>query len=149
MRTMSRNSVRYYLLSLVLLATIAYVLGLTGSRWYFLWGNTVFHFAGGLLFGALTAEYYASEFGRLSQPLRIICIVSIVTCIGVIWEFHEFILSQSALSSGGAKFIGDLRDTINDLLMDMLGGITAALVFWRSSNARVGFEAGSKSDQVS
>ena len=50
--------------------------------------------------------------------------------IGVVWEFAEYLASQTLIEpiynsfSIRAYFIGDLDDTINDLLMDILGALS-------------------------
>ena len=76
--------------------------------------------------GLLVAAYYRSEFAKLSQPFRFFCLVGIVIGIGVMWEFHEFILNQVFNS---LKFQGDNIDTMKDLLMDTLGGMAAAVLY--------------------
>lgn len=118
--------------SLLIILAILFVLGYTGGwwggAWYFERGNTYFHFAGGLFMGLLVASYYRSEFGKLSQPFRFFCLLAIVMGIGVLWEFHEYVLSRIA----GASFMGDLADTMKDLLMDTFGGIISGLYLFRS-----------------
>lgn len=52
--------------------------------------------------------------------------------IGVIWEFAEYIANQTLIEPFynwfgiRAYFMGDLNDTIGDLTLDTLGGLT----FW-------------------
>ena len=77
----------------------------------------------------LVASYYASEFQKLPQPLRLFCVVGIVMGIGVLWEFHEYALGRLT----DISLQGDLADTMKDLLMDTLGGIAGA-IFARSRN---------------
>ena len=57
--------------------------------------------------------------------------------IGVVWEFAEYLASltliESFYNNFGVKtsFIGDLDDTINDLLMDIVGALAWLTVFRR------------------
>ncbi len=74
-------------------------------------------------------------------------IVSTVALIGVIWEFSEYAASMTL--SGPiynhfhtrVYFIGDLNDTLNDLLMDILGACffvgSVLHPFWRRKPHKV------------
>ncbi len=61
-------------------------------------------------------------------------IVGATVFIGVVWEFSEYIANQTLIEPFyrwfgiRAYFMGDLQDTVNDLLMDILGA--ASLVTW-------------------
>ncbi len=117
---------RYLLLCIVLFILgygLAWVPIPALQAWYLESGNAYFHFAGGLAIALLVTSYYSTEFGKLSQPFRFFCIVAIAMGIGVLWEFHEYILTQLAHRS----FQGDLDDTMHDLLLDTLGGVVAGL----------------------
>src|SRR3989344_7474251 len=118
--------VKTVFLILVVIFLAGYTGGIWGGSWYLEIGNTYLHFAGGLFMGLLVATYYRSEFAKLSQPFRFFCLVGIVIGIGVMWEFHEFILNQVFNS---LKFQGDNIDTMKDLLMDTLGGMAAAVLY--------------------
>ena len=58
--------------------------------------------------------------------------------VGVVWEFFEFILNQTAREAAQAAFglrvdfMGDISDTMTDLLMDMLGAFTIAGLFLKN-----------------
>ena len=122
---------------MVVLFITAYSAAILHVRVYYMWGDTVFHFAGGVCAALLVASYYHSEFAKLSPVFRVFSLVAITIGIGVLWEFHEYILSTLALVThqfGGhisnkMTFIGDLDDTMKDLLMDTFGGIVVALWF--------------------
>lgn len=65
------------------------------------------------------------------ENLKNILIVTGATVFtGVIWEFTEFIASQTLTDfvydklGIRAYFMGDLKDTVADLLLDILGAIT-------------------------
>ena len=116
---------------LAVLFVLGYTGGYWGGSWYLESGNRYFHLLGGFCIGLLIASYYSSEFAKIPQPLRFFCIVGISMGIGVLWEFHEYLLSIYF----GTSFMGDLPDTMKDLLMDTLGAIGAqALLFLKSPN---------------
>jgi len=119
---------------LILLYAIAWVATAVDWQWFYSTGQTYLHFLGGLFIAFLIASYYSSEFGKLSQPFRLFALIGIVMGVGVLWEFHEYILKffagQKATIAFGydVTFIGDLADTMKDLLMDTLGGMTVAVL---------------------
>lgn len=61
--------------------------------------------------------------------MRFFALVSMVMAVGVLWEFHEYLLDRMVTTM---KFQGDLNDTMKDLLMDTLGGIAGAIFFPKS-----------------
>lgn len=123
---------------MIFVLAAGYVASFLSMDWYYYWGNTVFHFIGGCLAATLVLSYYFSEFNKLSQPFRFFALLGCALIIGVFWEFHEYILSTlhaswpsfAALFPKKLTFIGDLDDTIKDLLMDSLGGVTVALYYF-------------------
>ena len=119
---MQRTRVIFFILATLLF--LGYTGGWWGGQWYLTTGNTYFHFLGGLCIALLVTSYYATQFGKLSQPFKFFCILGIVMGVGVLWEFHEFILTKIV----GQAFMGDLADTIKDLLMDTLGGVAGAFL---------------------
>lgn len=103
------------------------------------WFDMLHHFLGGF-FMAMLMLYYLSDipysishipYPKLKQYLIIIGAVSF---IGIVWEFAEYLASQTLIESIyeqfkiRAYFIGDLDDTINDLLMDVVGALTFIFV---------------------
>ena len=62
-------------------------------------------------------------------------IIGAVSFIGVVWEFAEYLANQTLVeplyNNFGIKayFIGDLDDTINDLLMDISGAFIWLTIF--------------------
>jgi len=92
----------------------------------------IHHFLGGFFVAMLMVHYLKVEELRIkNNELGIIkkCLimVGVVSFIGVIWELAEYLASQTLIEPMykyfqiKAYFIGDLDDTINDLLMDILG----------------------------
>lgn len=76
---------------------------------------------------------YLVDHLRPKEYLRNIIIITGATVfVGVLWEFSEYIANQTLIDpiyrwfEIKAYFMGDLQDTVKDLLMDTLG----ALVFY-------------------
>src|SRR3989344_3930624 len=116
-------STKKILLVLILLYIIPWGAVFGDWAWYFAWGNIMFHLLGGFFIALLVTSYYANEFNKLSQPFRFFCILGIVIGIGVFWEFYE-ITANAFLGN----ILPGLNDTMQDLLMDTLGGIAGAIV---------------------
>lgn len=112
------------LIILIILLILGYTGGWWGGQWYFDSGNYYFHFAGGFFVALLITSYYSTEFRKLSQPFRFFCVIGLTIAVAVFWEFHEYALGRLI----GISLMGDLTDTIKDLLMGTLGAITAAFV---------------------
>lgn len=75
---------------------------------------------------------------RITGPGKIkhlLIIVGATIFIGVVWEFCEYIasiaLTEPFYKYFGIRtyFMGDIDDTMTDLMMDILGGILAAALF--------------------
>lgn len=95
--------------------------------------SMTYHFLGGFFAAMLLASFYNSEFSKLSQPTRFLVVVAMALAVGAFWEMAEYLASQILTEpiyqayQYHLYFIGDLADTIQDLLMDTLGAI--AFVF--------------------
>ncbi|PIR41089.1 MAG: hypothetical protein COV31_03030 [Candidatus Yanofskybacteria bacterium CG10_big_fil_rev_8_21_14_0_10_46_23] len=121
------------IIGLALIFSLNVILGWTFG-WYlrFDWFDTLLHYLGGLFIALLLLSYYDSEFAKNSQPFQFFALLGMTMGIGVLWEFGEFIASQTLAQPFQnffqikAQFIGNLADTIEDLLMDTLGGLTVA-----------------------
>ncbi|OGN28215.1 MAG: hypothetical protein A3A33_02570 [Candidatus Yanofskybacteria bacterium RIFCSPLOWO2_01_FULL_49_25] len=125
----------------VLLAILAIIYGLSWlgvfDRWFltYWWTDILMHIAGAFFMALLISSYYSNEFSKLSQPFRMFALLGMIVLVGVLWEFHEYILNHSALVPGlshslnySVNLQGDVTDTMKDLSMDMLGGILAGLL---------------------
>lgn len=104
------------------------------------WFDMAHHFLGGFFVAMLMVHYLeAGELGVRNQGLEIIkkylIILGAVSFIGIVWEFAEYLAAQTLIEplydnfGFKAYFIGDLDDTINDLLMDILGAFTYLFAF--------------------
>ncbi len=76
-----------------------------------------FHFLGGLL----------TTFLFLGLYKNIIIALSLTIITGILWEIGEWLLWKLILKK--QKYKPEARDTLNDLILDFLGGIIAVL-FW-------------------
>ncbi len=114
-----------FILAIHVIATVNY--------WYWTvsWFDIPMHFLGG--FWVATAFITLnSKFGvKLPNYLiTLIAILSFVAFIGVLWEFAEFLFDVFISSGGYAKIVQqDVADTLGDLLLDLLGGLTVATIF--------------------
>lgn len=90
---------------------------------------------------AMLMAVYLKERLRPGEAIKnLLVIVGAAVFIGVVWEFAEYIANQTLTepfyrwSGVRGYFMGDLQDTISDLLMDILGA-TSFCVLPRSLNA--------------
>ena len=78
----------------------------------------------------LLSVYLKKHFIEGQKLKNALIILGAVSFVGVVWEFAEYIanlaLSPLIYETWGIRtyFMGDLNDTINDLLMDILGSGT-------------------------
>ena len=107
----------------------------------FWWVDVVQHFLGGFFLAMLFAHYLKDNFVEGKKLQNILIVIGATIFIGVVWEFAEYIGNQTLINPIykyfhiRTYFMGDLRDTVKDLLMDILGALTYSLHFFRSRNA--------------
>lgn len=110
-------------------------------EWHFYhwWVDIVLHFAGGFWVFVLARyiiEHYKLELiGVHKDMARFIIFISFVVFSGVLWEFFEFVLDRYIVFTGFSKLTGVFEDTLSDLVLDILGGITAFLLYFRNDKA--------------
>lgn len=98
------------------------------------WFDMTHHFLGGF-FVAMLMVHYLVDVKAPSNLKNYLIIVGAVSFIGIVWEFAEYLAGQTLIgpiyNNFGirAYFIGDLGDTINDLLMDVLGALSWLAIF--------------------
>jgi len=93
------------------------------------------HFLGGfwsaLIFAYLNLKFNQADCKKL-WFLGILTI-SFVSLVGVLWEFSEYLWGIGAYFGNNQYFTGlaqnGLRDTLGDLLFDLMGGLTF-FAFW-------------------
>lgn len=96
------------------------------------------HFFGGVAIGILAYVAWDLGLGVYEKPLmksipflvRIISIISFVALVGVVWEWHEFLLDyihiQQLLTF--VPMQPGVADTMMDLFLDILGGCVVVAV---------------------
>ena len=100
--------------------------------WYleFDWIDVILHSLGGFFVAMFVADYLKDRLIPKGWIKNTLIVVGATTFIGVVWEFAEFIANQTLIDfiynkfKIRAYFMGDLNDTVLDLLMDILGAIT-------------------------
>ena len=106
-------------------------------RWYltYPWSDQILHLLGGFFMAMFMSQYLKEHLFYRCRLKNFLIILGAVSFIGVIWEFSEYIanlvISPILYGHYGIKtyFIGNLDDTLNDLLMDILGaGLFAILL---------------------
>lgn len=105
---------------LILLAFLNIWLGVTHGLYETIWWWDIpTHFLGGVwvgLFAAWLLEKRDKEFTVLSCAL-------FALSVGVVWEIFEY-----TFGIGGSPFMGYWADTIKDVCMDVIGGMTAGAI---------------------
>ncbi|MBU1557840.1 hypothetical protein KKC45_02665 [Patescibacteria group bacterium] len=112
-------------LSIAILNTIGNELFLYWKLWWF---DIIMHFLGGLWVGmsALWIYYFSGFFGNLRKDPPFIFLLSFlsVLAIGLGWEVFEFLIEIDFSNHY-------VSDTALDLIMDIVGGIIASIMFLR------------------
>src|SRR3989344_6552716 len=115
-------------ISFLILIFIINLIGLY-NQWYLIypWFDQVLHFSGGFFMAILLSIYLKDHLLDSSKLKNTLIILGVVSFMGITWEFAEYIanviISPIVYNLFAVKtyFMGDLSDTINDLLMDILG----------------------------
>lgn len=117
---------------IILALTAIFIINLVGMyyNWYeFFWFDMVLHFSGGLFVALLFSLYLKAHLFPNTRTANLLIVVGATMIIGVVWEFAEYLANQTFSETASAAlgirvdFMGNLDDTITDLLMDMLGAI--------------------------
>lgn len=122
-----------YILTVIFFSNLV---GMYFSLYQYWWFDISLHFLGGF-FMAMLMVHYLADIKTSSRLKYYLIIVGAVSFIGVVWEFAEYLASQTLIEplynnfQIRAYFIGDLDDTMNDLLMDILGALNWLFIFRR------------------
>ncbi|MBU0614157.1 hypothetical protein KJ766_02655 [Patescibacteria group bacterium] len=111
------------------------ILSLTSAYDYFEWVDIPMHFAGGFAMALLACAIWQNSNVKGDEygVIYFIFIIGFVSLIGIVWEWHEFILDIIFRTSFGSSVQihqPGVADTMADFAMDILGGI-AVWLFWR------------------
>jgi len=103
------------LFGLILLFALAqittFVFKISRNRFY-----SPFHFAGGFLAALFSFSFVGNYLLALLLTIA----------IGVLWETYEYLFWKFVLKK--KKFKPEREDTIQDIVLDFLGGITAVVI---------------------
>ena len=120
--------------------TVTFLTNLVGmyyGLYDFWWFDISLHFLGGFFMAMLFGFYFVNT--KFSSERECwLAIVGAVTFIGVMWELAEYTAAQTLIEplydnfGFRAYFIGDMDDTIKDLLMDVFGAFAWLILFKKS-----------------
>lgn len=94
----------------------------------------VMHFLGGFWVGALAVRFFNLP-GKMpvdsSTIFVIFLVLSAVSLVGILWEFSEFIFDQFSFFGHNPRLLQQqgVADTMSDLFFDLLGGLSAGIIF--------------------
>ena len=98
----------------------------------FSWLDVLMHFLGGIIAAAFFAIFFQEDIIRLRPQTAIIFIAGVAVMVGIFWEFFEWGMDRWFV----ANFMGDLDDTLSDLLMDFLGGLSVGIVWLKNRGSK-------------
>ncbi|MCK6462458.1 MAG: hypothetical protein L6Q29_01400 [Candidatus Pacebacteria bacterium] len=101
--------------------------------WRWPWFDNLMHFLGGA-FIAMAMIWWSSKripLNFLPPVYTAIVILGFVALVGVVWEFYELAVDRLITKNNYIQLLeqGGLLDTLKDLLVDLLGGLTISLKF--------------------
>ena len=125
----------WFLFGILVVIALMHQIGMA-YHWYlyFWWFDVVLHFLGGIWIGGMTLWFYflTGTKKNVTTNVHVFVIAGItVLIIGVAWEIFQIVIFTGVIDEDGYMF-----DTISDLILDTLGGLTAAGYFvWKKYNA--------------
>ncbi|MEK7542987.1 MAG: hypothetical protein AAB503_01620 [Patescibacteria group bacterium] len=131
---MASPQIQKSLAVITILIVIGHALGLYASLYENIpYYDSPMHFLGGVWASLIIIAFW----GRFFEPLNLersfgnaLKIAGIVLTIGLLWELFEFSLYSLHAQFGiGGYEAMELGDTLKDLVLDWLGGITVFLAF--------------------
>lgn len=100
--------------------------------------DKVFHLLGGVVVAWFFVLYLRKDLPLVSRFKQFLLITACVSLVGVVWEFGEYLthIYGPTYSPWLLRYfdIGDLADTLSDLVFDLLGGL---LLFVMSKRSRL------------
>ncbi|KKR22889.1 MAG: hypothetical protein UT53_C0031G0002 [Candidatus Yanofskybacteria bacterium GW2011_GWD2_39_48] len=125
------------LLFLVITFSLSIIATIYGWDNDYAWYDIVLHLSGGLFMAMFLYDYFSSAIMGTNWFKKMLLIVGYTLIIGVLWEFAEFLagkyLSDPIYNKWHFRtyFIGNLQDTLYDLLNDIIGGLAFAITYRR------------------
>lgn len=105
----------------------------------FKWVDTPLHFMGGFVVSFFFSVYYIERLRNIykektifSKLFILIFILGSAASVGIAWEVYEYLYDVFVTipQQSGIYAQPGLGDTMKDLVMDMLGGLEVALLFF-------------------
>ncbi|RJQ31311.1 hypothetical protein C4572_02670 [Candidatus Parcubacteria bacterium] len=102
--------------------------------WKLLWLDALMHLLGGTLVGAFFI-WWGYFSGKLDLPKNstlflVVFTLGGVALVGVLWEFYEFVIDKLVTKDNHISiFQPGLVDTLQDLFLDLVGGLLVGLKF--------------------
>lgn len=114
---------------------ILHAIGVFGGLYDALhWYDIPMHFLGGYAMAVLALDLWRAYVGPFATQgkwlVELVFVLGFVALIGIGWEWFEYIVDQVfnvSIRSGLAQM--GLKDTLGDLVNDMLGGLVGFLAF--------------------
>ena len=92
--------------------------------------DKIMHFTGGFVVAWFFITILGKEL-RTNRAILVLILISLTTFVGVLWEFTEFLSGEHLKDKlpwiGRYFYGGNLKDTLLDLLFDMMGAIAFAV----------------------
>jgi hypothetical protein len=136
---------------------IIFIVNLPGLyySWYIKWAwfDIVLHFSGGFFMAMFMAGYLKDRLIAGEFIKNALIIIGSTLFMGVIWEFSEYIANQALIEPTKkylgvtAYFMGDLNDTILDILLDILGAASFAVLHFFRGRKTHEIETGAENNQ--
>lgn len=126
---------KYAFLVILIIVVIQVILMAFGLYNLFPEIDNTMHFSGGFAMGLLALAIHhdmTDKHDLRNHPTwyHYLFVIGFVVLIGVAWEFHEYLLDNTAVIwYHWPKFQLSLFDTMLDLLMDITGGTAAFVAF--------------------
>ena len=122
--------------AVLVLIFLTNMVGMIYNMYLTWWFDAGMHFLGGFFMAVFMWQYLGDSLPK-DKFKKALALVGVVSFIGVVWEFAEYIASLTLIepiyNNFGIRtyFIGGLDDTMSDLLMDILGAFTFVLALKR------------------
>lgn len=110
---------------LIMIAIVNALAEANSWYWIYRWFDIPMHFAGGAWLGGMAIWYFFFRKGLKPQSFLPILTVSLLVSFGVgfLWEVFEATVSYFTVGH-----MNNILDTLGDLLFDILGGTTVAIL---------------------